>query len=384
MEAKKRKILFVITKSNWGGAQRYVYDLATNLPKDRFETVVSLGGNGPLKTKLEESGIRTISIPLLKRDISIFKEIKVFFKLIALYKKEMPDVIHLNSSKIGGLGSLSGRIYRLFAKHLPIIIFTAHGFAFNENRSLLSKFAIKASYFFIMACCDKTIAVSDSIKDQVRHWPFISKKIVVIKNTIPVMNFLEKEPARNFLQSKISASLLNTERLWLGTIGELHPIKGQSFLIEALVELKKEFANFVFIIIGEGEERRKLEQQIEDLQMKDNIFLVGHIDEASKYLKAFDIFILPSISEALGYVILEASQAHIPIISSRVGGIPEVLEDGKMGLLVEPGNGSEIEKALKTLINSPEKRLLFSKSLAENTSTNSFANMIKLTIESYI
>ena len=84
-----QKVLFVITKSNWGGAQRYVYDLATNLPKENFEIKVALGGNGLLKEKLEEAEIQTIQIPYLKRDINYKKELLSFFSLIKIFKKEI-------------------------------------------------------------------------------------------------------------------------------------------------------------------------------------------------------------------------------------------------------------------------------------------------------
>ena len=109
-ESGKQKILYLITKSNWGGAQRYVYDLATNLPKEKFDISVVAGGSGPLIQKLNEAKIRTIVFAQLSRDIRTFDDIKTFFMLISLFRKERPDIIHLNSSKIGGLGSVAGRI----------------------------------------------------------------------------------------------------------------------------------------------------------------------------------------------------------------------------------------------------------------------------------
>ncbi|NQV93114.1 glycosyltransferase, partial [Candidatus Kaiserbacteria bacterium] len=127
---KKKKILFIITKSNFGGAQRYVYDIARSLSPDAFDVVVAFGGEGLLKDKLAHAKIRTVPIEDLERDINIFNEIDVFFQLLKLYRVEKPDIVHLNSSKIGGIGALAGRIAQV-----PLIIFTAHGWAFNEERS---------------------------------------------------------------------------------------------------------------------------------------------------------------------------------------------------------------------------------------------------------
>src|SRR5688572_22606349 len=115
----KKKILYIITKSNWGGAQKYVHDLATGLPKEQFDVAVAFGhaspeatqakrGTGSLKERLDVAGIRTISIPRLGRDIQLIDESAVFFSLVKLIRNEKPDVIHLNSPKIGGLGALAG------------------------------------------------------------------------------------------------------------------------------------------------------------------------------------------------------------------------------------------------------------------------------------
>ncbi|NIT73939.1 glycosyltransferase family 4 protein, partial [candidate division KSB1 bacterium] len=142
---QKKKVLYVITKSNFGGAQRYVYDLATNLPRAQYDVSVAAGGSGELIARLNEHHIPVITIERLGRDIRLLNEIVVFLKLVALFRRTRPDVVHLNSSKIGGLGALAARIYNMLPKGNPLkaesyklkakIIFTAHGWAFNEPRS---------------------------------------------------------------------------------------------------------------------------------------------------------------------------------------------------------------------------------------------------------
>ncbi len=107
----KKKIIFVITKSNWGGAGRYVFDLATTLTSD-YDVAVALGGTGLLVDKLRKENIRTIPIPSLGRDIHVRADSSAFFELLAIFKKEKPDVVHLNSSKAGGLGALAARMSR--------------------------------------------------------------------------------------------------------------------------------------------------------------------------------------------------------------------------------------------------------------------------------
>ena len=110
---KKTKILYLITKGNWGGAQRYVFDLATNLPKNEWDVVVVHGKGEILAEKLKKNEIRTIQLKNSQRDINPFKDLLLFFELLGLYKREKPDVVHLNSSKIGFLGALTALIYKL-------------------------------------------------------------------------------------------------------------------------------------------------------------------------------------------------------------------------------------------------------------------------------
>src|SRR5690606_1306505 len=107
---ENKKILYVITKANWGGAQKYVFDLACHSQKNGFDSLVAFGQGGKLQKKLTDHNVKTIKIENLDRDISIIKDFLVFLDLLKIFTKEKPDIIHLNSSKIGGLGALAGQI----------------------------------------------------------------------------------------------------------------------------------------------------------------------------------------------------------------------------------------------------------------------------------
>ena len=134
------KIMYIITKSNWGGAQRHVFDLSTSMKANGHEVWVALGGDGILKKKLEEAGIYTFSIANMNRDINLGKDAGSFKEIYNVIKNKRPDVIHLHSPKAAGLGALAGRL--LGTKK---IITTVHGWTFNEPRPAIEKLAI---YFF--------------------------------------------------------------------------------------------------------------------------------------------------------------------------------------------------------------------------------------------
>ena len=379
---KKIKILYCITKGNWGGAQKYVYDLATSLPKETYDVTVLLGTDGTLAQKLQEKEIRIISLENLFRNINIFKDFLVLSRLIKIFRQEKPDIIHLNSSKIGLLGGLAGRLTRV-----PKIIFTGHGWAFNEDRNKFQKKCLQLLHLLTIKLSHHTIAVSEQTKNQIVSG-HNNKKIIVIKNGIDKINFIDKNTAREKITEKLPADLELGNRPWLGTISELHKNKGLKYIIEAIHRLETESdcpENLpILIIIGDGEKREKLQERINRYNLENTIFLVGRIDEAEKYLKAFDIFTLTSITEALPYVLLEAGQAGLPIVASSVGGIPEIIDDMENGILVRPKEPEEIQKALNFLLSNPEKMSILSQNIHKKILTEfNKETMVKKTLVMY-
>lgn len=348
-DQRKKKILYVITKSNWGGAQRYVFDLATNLNPDTVDVAVALGGAGELKKRLEAQAIRCISLQKLERDINFFKEISLFFTLLSLYRHERPDIIHLNSSKIGGMGSLTGRLHNLISSRPAKIIFTAHGWAFEESRNTLAKTGIWALSWITVVCSHATIGVSQHHKRA--QMPFVSHKIITIHNGIASSPYMSKECARNKivemlpdLSTHARAFLLNPKTYWIGTIGELHPNKGFPYALYAINMLSVKIPNIAYVIIGDGEQREDILRYIKDESLHRRVFLARYVQNAAQYMPAFDIFLLASLKEGFPYVLLEGAHARVPIIATAVGGIPEIIKHKHTGMLAQPGNSRDIQE----------------------------------------
>lgn len=307
----ERKVLYVITKANWGGAQRYVFDLASNLPKEEFLPLVAYGQSGVLVEKLKEAGITTYRIPSMARDIVAGADLKSFFELIALYKKIRPEVVHLNSSKAGGVGALAARL-----AGVKKIIFTAHGWPFGEDRPLFARAIIWFLSWLTAILSHKVIAVSLADLHLAQKMPFVRHKLVHIYNGIDAETLESGEKIRNAFPTGVHIT---------GTIGELTKNKNQ----KALIERAKNEPNLYVAIVGEGEERGALEKLIQQYKLSDRVKLFGFIP-ANEVLRGFDIFALPSIKEGLPYVLLEAKAAGLRIEANRVGGIGEILDAKNM------------------------------------------------------
>ncbi|MEI6843648.1 MAG: glycosyltransferase [bacterium] len=370
----RTKVCLAITKGVWGGAQEYVYTLATSLPKETYDVFVVCGEGNTLQSKLAEKNIKAYTIKTLKRDIFFLNEIKSFFALRYVLTKERPDILHLNSSKMGFMGGLVGRLLGI-----KKIIFTAHGWASNEKRfSFLSRKIFWLIHWWTIILCHKTIAVSEKTKKDALCMPFAGHKIVVIHNGVGNIDFLDRAVARQKLQ-EITRLAEHTEII-IGTISELHRNKDLDLLIDSCRNLPH---NTSVYIIGEGEEREHLEELIDGFDLGHKVFLAGRIPDARKYLKAFDIFTLTSKTEALPYSILEAGLAGLPVVATKVGGISEVIEDRKNGILIHRDIGG-LEKILHKLIENEDLRTSLGKALHETISKEfSVEQMLRKTEEIY-
>ncbi len=370
------KVCYIITKGVWGGAQKYVYSLATSLPKNKYNVSVITGAGGTLKNKLEKNGIKAYEIKNLKRDMSLLSEIKSFITIFKIIKRERPHVLHLNSPKASGLGALAGRMLGVSK-----IIQTVHGWSFNENRDATSKKIIWFFSWVTVLLCHKTIVIAENEELEALRMPWVSKnKVSLIKNGVEQIKFKEKEVARVDLllhSGKIDVG----DVLWLGTIAELHKNKGLKYAIEAVSKIK---IPFVYFIIGEGEERKSLEKFIKDKKLENRVFLPGFMDEANLNLKAFDIFLLPSIKEGLPYTILEAGLASLPVIATSVGGVPDIIQNDVTGILIKKESAIDIDSALKYLISNPDRQKLIGEKLREKVERDfSFDSMVRNTAELY-
>jgi glycosyltransferase involved in cell wall biosynthesis len=389
---KKAKILYLITQSELGGAQKYVFDLASGL-KNNFKVVVGFGEqgeSGELAKQLKQAGIAYCVLPDLKRQISPIKDFLALGQIIKLIIKEKPDLIHLNSSKISILASLAAWILKIFPYQIrgskPKIIYTVHGWVFNEPLPRWKKLFYKYAEKLTAGVKDKLICVSETDRQIALSQKIAPKnKLNTIYNGIQPIKFIARDQAKEKLFSLIP-QLVQAPPVILGSIGNLYPTKGFSFFIQAVKILnQKKPKKYAAIIIGEGQERKKLEKLITKLNLTNSIFLPGRLTSANRFLKAFDIYISSSLKEGLSYTIIEAMLAGLPIVATHVGGTPELIEDDITGRLVKPGDSMQLAKTIASLTGDREKRKKLSASAQNFAASNlTLSQMLKQTKNLYL
>jgi glycosyltransferase involved in cell wall biosynthesis len=339
--------------------------------------VVALGGNGTLATMLQNAGIRVITLNEMHNGTSLKQAGRAVKELWRVVRAEKPNILHLNSSIAGLLGALTGRIARV-----PQILFTAHGWAFNEDRPLWQRVLIKFFHYLTVLLSHRTIAVSSAIVNQM-NWPGVQSRMKIINPGRTIGPMYARDEARTKIVDfcpALSSSIADT---WLVCIAELHPIKRHTILLTAMAELIKIRPQTRLIIIGEGKMREAIEEQIITLGLSSHVFLLGNIVEAARFLKAFDLFVLVSKSESYGYVIHEAGLAMVPVVATDVGGIPDIIKNKADGILIQPDSVMELVSAIKTTLSSPELTALRTEALYQKLSKRTVSVMTQETTYLY-
>jgi glycosyltransferase involved in cell wall biosynthesis len=318
------KVLLLITKGEVGGAQNFVANLARGLKKEKgqdLDLVIACGQGDFLANFAQQEGIKFFRFKSLQRSGGFFSNLRFLFDFFKYLKQYNFDIIHLNSSN-----ALIGAMIAKIVNRKTKIVFTVHGLSIldpNYQSSYFKKILFKSFFKWNFLFIDKIVFVSQKNLDLLtQNSRFISRKSFLIYNGIQA-DFLDREEARSFLLDKIGES---DDNLFLfGSIGRLAYPKNYEFLLNNFSEVLKIKNNARLILIGDGPKREEYERIILKQGLEKHVFLLGEIVDASKYLKALDLFILPSIYEGLSISLIEAYLANIKSIASLVGGNEEII-----------------------------------------------------------
>ncbi|MEN6552456.1 MAG: glycosyltransferase family 4 protein [Methanobacterium sp.] len=250
-------------------------------------------------------------------------------------KKIKPDIIHIQTISIAVPGLLS----KMFLKK-PYIVYGRGADIYIPDKftKLISKIVLKNANF--------VIALTQDMKEAMMK--IYQRDIIVIPNGIDMERFKEIS-IRTSHNDKVKTILF---------VGTLRPVKGVIYLIEAMKIVKNEYHGAKLLIVGDGTEGDKLRAIVKELDLEDSVSFAGQRsnNEIPKYMAESDIFVLPSLSEGFPNVILEAMAVGLPVISSKVGGIPNIIQEGINGLLVEPMNSKDIANKILILLNNEDLR----------------------------
>ena len=335
----KTKIIQVIAEAGLSGGPRHILGLLRNIDKKNFD-VLLIVPRGWLSTRAARiSGVK-IKIVDFKSKID-FKSLSKLKRNIAEFRSSEnpfgPIIIHAH-------GPRAAAFCRLAVRRGEKFVYTEHIWSsFYHIKNPLNAILQKAGLRSIFNRADRVIAVSKSVKNfLVEKLKADEKKISVIPNAIEIEDF--EAPKRK------------NNDLMVGTVGVLVKRKGQIYLIRAFARVVVSLPKARLEIVGDGPEKQNLLAEIKRLGLESKIQLLGRQDKPEKFLRSWDLFVLPSLSETFGLVILEAFAAKVPVVASKVDGIPELVTNGKTGYLIPAGDVEKLGKSISYLLAENKER----------------------------
>ena len=357
-------ILLIMTKGDIGGVSVFALNLARKLTENGDSVTVGFGDGDFLPKELDEIGIPHVRFKYLKRTHNPFANI-FFIKEIKEYVNEHSfDVVHFNSSN-----SLFGSIGIKRASSKPKIVFTIHGLSFLDPNYHDASWIMKKVYFFLFSFLlrfvDTSIFVSKINKEVALRSGLISKG-EVIYNAVhsSQVDFLSRDDAMEIIVEMIKKRTgkfpegIKKSDMILGSIGRLAYQKNYEFLIKNFSKILKKHNDAFLIILGEGPKRKNYEDLIVSLGLEEKIFLPGEISQASRYITAFDLFVLPSVYEGLPITLLEVLFSDVPILATDVGGNSEAVNDSQEQLYCLDNAQDFLKKTDDLLFNKKIRTVL--------------------------
>ena len=342
--ADRIRLLQIVTRLVVRGASRYVIDLATHLDPEQFELEVLAGSGesaeGSLWEEARDRGLVTHRLEVLQRAVHPARDLAAYRAIYQLIKDGRYDAVHTHISKAGFLGRLAAK-----RAGIPLIVHTYHGLVGELGEGMLRSRVLRQCERLAARRADVLIAVSEDVKSRLL-------KLGIGRPTqyrvIP--NGIDPGRWRRDAQLELPAHV-NGEPV-IGCVGSLTREKGMDVLLNAIPPLVERYPRLQVCIVGNGPLRREIESQAQRAGIHQRVLFAGIVEDVRPWLAAFDVFVLASRSEGMPVSLLEAMAMGVPVVASRVGGVPEIVTDSRGGRLVDPGDAKSLSVAIQHVLEA--------------------------------
>jgi sugar transferase (PEP-CTERM/EpsH1 system associated) len=341
-------VVHVLHALSVGGTENGLVNLVRGLPRGRFRhTVIAMTETGAMAGRLPGE----VEVWILGKRAGL--DMRALGRLALLLRRARPDIVHSrNWAAIDAVPA--ARLARV-----PCVIHGEHGRAITDLHGLNPR--RNRVRRLLTPLVDRFVTVSFDL----RRWlidvvGIPDRKVVTIHNGVDTTRFADDdhEQARRTLGVRDDA-------LTVGTIGRLDPVKDQLGLLEAFAQLRHRYPTAILVVVGDGPLRGVLETRAQRPDLAGRVKLLGERHDVPRLLRAFDLFVLPSLAEGLPNTLLEAIAAGLPLVATRVGGNPEVVVDGANGRVVPPGDPHALADAIGRYLDDPVLRTLHGKASRE-------------------
>lgn len=340
------KILFLLNAYEDDGPGRLNYAIIERLSK--YEGVqcwtAALRRSGPLKEKFEN-----LIIPTRVIGMRHTYQLSPYNELVDFIQAEKFDIVHTNLIRTDIIGRFAAK-----KANVPVIVTTEHGIHTWGVRGKLVAAIVKRLYLHTGKYTDCIIAVSDYVREVLLKEGVPPEKVIRIYNGVDLERFVpvsleEKKEFFKYLSERVINHLI-------GGVGHLITLKGHSYFIQAIPKILQKHPNSLFVFVGEGPLQQQLIAEVSQLGLTEHVRFLGRLSAITpRVIAALDVLVQPSLTESFGLVVAEALACGVPVVATDVGGLPEIVQEGVNGFMVEPRNPDAIAEKVIWLLDHKEE-----------------------------
>ena len=357
MTERPIRVLRVIARLNVGGPALHVTYLTRGLTERGYETTLVAGdvgrGEESMAFVAEQAEVDVLRLPGLSRELSPVRDAVAAWQLARIIRRLAPDIVHTHTAKAGAIGrvatllALSGR--------RPVVVHTFHGHVLSGYFGRAGALLFRVIEMVLARATDRLVAVSPEVRDELDALGVAPRrKFSVIRLGI------ELEPRVAFDGDTAEVRrrhAIPSSKFVVGWFGRITAVKRTDDLLTMLTGLRERGVDAMLLIVGDGHDRGRLEQRAHDLGIARSCLFLGYQEDVAPWYAVCDAVILTSAHEGTPVTIIEALAAARPVVATRVGGIPDVVDEGETGFLVRQGDTHAMAERLEILARDPERRV---------------------------
>ena len=354
-EGRPVRVLRVIARLNVGGPALHVTYLARGLAERGYETTLVAGdvarGEASMSFVAEQAGVEIVTLPGLSRELSPVRDALAAFRLARLIRKLRPDVVHTHTAKAGAVG----RTAALLAwPRRPVVVHTFHGHVLRGYFGTGGTLVFRAIETLLARASDRLIAVSPEVRDEL-----VALHVAPRERFSVVRLGIELEPRVRFDGDPDEVRRrhgIPEGKFVVGWFGRMTAVKRTDDLLTMLAGVRERGVDALLLLVGDGDDRERLEQRAHDLGLARSCLFLGYQEDVAPWYAICDAVVLTSASEGTPVTIIEALAAGRPVVATKVGGVPDVVDEGETGFLVRPHDTHALAERLEILAGDPVRR----------------------------
>ena len=349
------RVLRVIARLNVGGPALHVTYLARGLAERGYATTLVAGdvgrGEESMAFVAENAGVEVLPLHGLSRELSPVRDAIAAWRLAGIIRRVRPDVVHTHTAKAGAVGRAAAV---LAGPRRPVVVHTFHGHVLRGYFGRVGTLVFRAIETILARATDRLIAVSPEVRDEL-----VALRVAPERKFSVVRLGIELEPRVSFDGDAAEVRRrhgIAQDTFVVGWFGRMTAVKRTDDLLTTLAGLRVRGVDALLLLVGDGDDRERLEQRAHDLGLAKSCLFLGYQEDVAQWYAVCDAVVLTSVSEGTPVTIIEALAAGRPVVATKVGGVPDVVDEGETGFLVRPGDTHALAERLEILARDPERR----------------------------